>query len=102
MRRALEVSLFDLTGKVAVVTGSSKGIGLGIVQQMASHGAKVVVSSRDQQLCDQVAADINRDYGTGQRVAVGISSDLEKRDDGEKLARAARDVWGRVDSLVCN
>ena len=53
-------SLFDLTGKVAVVTGSSKGIGRAIVERMAEHGAKVVVSSRKADVCEQVAAGILR------------------------------------------
>ena len=96
------MSMFDLTGKVAVVTGASKGIGLGIAQQMAAHGAKVIVSSRDQKLCDEVAADIDRTHGGGQRIAVGIASDLSKLEDGERLATAAREVWGRIDTVVCN
>jgi NAD(P)-dependent dehydrogenase (short-subunit alcohol dehydrogenase family) len=48
-------SLFDLTGKVAVVTGSSKGIGRAIAERLAEHGAKVVVSSRKADACDAVA-----------------------------------------------
>jgi NAD(P)-dependent dehydrogenase (short-subunit alcohol dehydrogenase family) len=96
------MSLFDLTGQVAVVTGSSKGIGLGVARQMAAHGARVVVSSRDQNLCDEVAAGIGRDYGRGERIAVGIASDLDRLEDGERLASAAREVWGRIDALVCN
>jgi NAD(P)-dependent dehydrogenase (short-subunit alcohol dehydrogenase family) len=96
------MSLFDLTGQVAVVTGASKGIGLGIAQQMAAHGARVIVSSRDQNLCDEVAANIDRDHGKGQRIAVGIASDLGRREDGERLAKAAGEIWGRIDALVCN
>ena len=55
-------SLFDLTGKVAIVTGSTKGIGLAIATRMAEHGATVVISSRKPDACEAVAAGI-RDEG---------------------------------------
>jgi NAD(P)-dependent dehydrogenase (short-subunit alcohol dehydrogenase family) len=57
-------SLFDLTGKVAVITGASKGIGRAIAERMAEHGAKVVVSSRKQDACDVVTAGIVAKGGT--------------------------------------
>ena len=63
--------LFDLTGKAALVTGATKGIGYGVAHQLAAHGAKVVVSSRDQALCDHVAAEIEAKHG---RAAVGIAA----------------------------
>ena len=53
------MSLFDLTGKVAVITGSSRGIGRAIAEELAAHGAKVVNSSRKQEACDEVAAAID-------------------------------------------
>ncbi|HMP63652.1 MAG TPA: SDR family NAD(P)-dependent oxidoreductase, partial [Phenylobacterium sp.] len=52
------MELFDLTGKVAVITGSSRGIGKAIAERMADHGAKVVISSRKAGPCDEVAAAI--------------------------------------------
>jgi len=55
--------LFDLTGKVAIVTGSSRGIGKASAEALASHGAKVVISSRKQDACDEVAAEINARHG---------------------------------------
>ena len=59
--------LFDLTGKVAIVTGSSRGIGLAIAAALAEHGAKVVISSRKQDACDEVAQAINAQHGDGTR-----------------------------------
>jgi NAD(P)-dependent dehydrogenase (short-subunit alcohol dehydrogenase family) len=56
--------LFDLTGKIAVVTGASKGIGRAIAERMAEHGAPVVVSSRKQEPCEAVAAAIQARGGT--------------------------------------
>src|SRR5262245_27078415 len=96
------MSLFDMTGQVAVVTGSTKGIGLGIAQQMAAHGAKVIVSSRDQALCDRVAGNIDGQYGKSQTVAKGIAFDLNAPDDIERFARDCEAAFGRVDTLVCN
>ena len=56
--------LFDLTGKVAIVTGSTKGIGRAMASGLAEAGATVVVSSRKQDLCDQVAAEIEAETGS--------------------------------------
>ncbi|MBT7764342.1 MAG: SDR family NAD(P)-dependent oxidoreductase, partial [Gammaproteobacteria bacterium] len=52
------MSLFSLEGKVALITGSTKGIGKAIAQRMAEQGATVVISSRNQDACDEVAAEI--------------------------------------------
>jgi len=95
------MSLFDLTGKVALVTGGTKGIGLGIVEQLARHGARVVVSSRDQAKCDAVAATINAMHRSGQ-VAVGIAGNLENLQDMTELPGKAAKVWSRLDILVAN
>ena len=67
-------TLFDLTGKVAIITGSSRGIGKAIAERMAEHDAKVVISSRKQDACDAVAAEINgRHPGAAIAVAANIS-----------------------------
>lgn len=94
------MSLFDLTGRVAVITGSTKGIGLGIAQQMAAQGAKVVVSSRDQAFCDEVAGRINRERGAD--VAKGLACDIDDLTSIARFAEAAPKLWGGVDILVCN
>ena len=96
------MSLFDLGGKVAVVTGATKGIGLGIARELVRHGASVVVSSRDQALCDQVAQAFNTEFGRGGVVARGAACDIDSLDDIERFAATAREAFGGVDILVCN
>ena len=63
------MTLFDLSGKSVLVTGSTKGIGEAIVHRMAEHGAKVVVSSRKGDVCERVAADINAKH-PGQAIPI--------------------------------
>ena len=65
--------LFDLTGKVAIITGSSRGIGRAIAEALAEQGAKVVISSRKQDACEEVAAAINAAHGEGRAIAVAAS-----------------------------
>lgn len=94
------MSLFDLTGKVAIVTGSSRGIGKAIAEELAAHGAQVVISSRKQEACDEVAAAINAEHGAGSAVAIAASiSDKEQLQD---LFARAREQLGPVDILICN
>jgi NAD(P)-dependent dehydrogenase (short-subunit alcohol dehydrogenase family) len=90
---------FDLTGRVAVVTGGSRGLGLAMSVAFAEHGADVVIASRKLDACEAVAADITR--RTGRR-ALAVSFHAGKWDDCERLASAAYDEFGRVDVLVNN
>lgn len=96
------MTLFDLTGKNAIVTGATKGIGRGVVERLAEHGARVVVSSRDQQACDAVAGELNERYGKGQEIACGIACDIDSLNDIEHLASAGAERWGGIDILVAN
>lgn len=91
-------SLFDLSGKVALITGSSRGIGRAIAEHMARHGATVIVSSRTQSECDEVAGTINRDGGH----ALAIAADVGKRDQLEHLVSECIKRCDRIDVLVCN
>ncbi len=92
--------LFDLTGKVAIVTGSSRGIGKASAEALADAGAKVVISSRKQDACDEVAAEINAKHGAGTAVAVAAS--ISDKEALRHLVDETRRVFGRVDVLVCN
>jgi NAD(P)-dependent dehydrogenase (short-subunit alcohol dehydrogenase family) len=92
--------LFDLTGKVAIVTGSSRGIGLAIAAAMAEHGCKVVISSRKQDACDEVAHAINAQHGD-QR-AIAVAANISTKDDLQNLVDETRRAFGRIDVLVCN
>jgi len=93
------MSLFDLTGKIAVVTGSTKGIGEAIVHRLAEHGAKVVVSSRKADACDKVAGDINAKY---KDAAIAVPCNIAEKADLQRLVDTTNDKWGRIDVLVCN
>lgn len=93
------MSLFDLTGRVAIVTGSSRGIGKAIAENLARAGADVVISSRRQDACDAVAAAINEQPGgRAEAIAASISS----REQIEALVRRTLERFGRLDILVCN
>jgi len=92
--------LFDLSGKVAIVTGSSRGIGLAIAAAMASHGAKVVISSRKQDACDEVAHAINAERGEG--TAIAVAANISDKAALQNLVDETRKTFGRIDVLVCN
>jgi len=92
--------LFDLTGQVAIVTGSSRGIGRAIAQRLAEHGANVVISSRKQDACDAVAAEINAAHGAGS--ALALAANISSKLALQALVDQTLAHWGRVDTLVCN
>ncbi len=90
--------MFELTGKVAVITGSTKGIGKAIAQAMAQAGAKVVISSRKAEMCDKVAAEI----GAAGGEAIAVPCHISHKDQIEALVARTMESWGRIDVLVCN
>jgi NAD(P)-dependent dehydrogenase (short-subunit alcohol dehydrogenase family) len=93
-------SLFDLAGKVAVVTGSSRGIGRAIALRLAEHGAKVVVSSRKIDACQAVVQEAEAAYGAGS--AAAIACNISSKAELQALVDGARARFGRIDILVCN
>ena len=92
------MGMFDLTGQVAVITGSSKGIGRAIAEQMAKQGARVVISSRKEDKCREVADSIKREGGE----ATAIPCNISHKDQLQALVDATLTEWGRIDILVCN
>lgn len=87
-----------LSGRTAVVTGSTRGIGRAIAEKLAQEGAVVIVSGRSQEQADQVAADIEAAGGK----AIGVAADVADPESAEALIKAAIDKTGRIDILVNN
>jgi NAD(P)-dependent dehydrogenase (short-subunit alcohol dehydrogenase family) len=95
----MNVKLFDLTGKVAIVTGSSRGIGRAIVEALADHGAKVVVSSRKAEACQEVADAINAKH---EGAAIVVPASISSKEALQELVDETKRQLGRIDILVCN
>jgi len=93
------MELFDLSGKVAVVTGSSRGIGKAIATRMAEHGAQVVISSRKPGPCEEAAGAINEEH-PGR--AIAIPANISSKEDLQRLVDETRKAFGKIDILVCN
>ncbi|MFN5758420.1 MAG: SDR family NAD(P)-dependent oxidoreductase [Sphingomonadaceae bacterium] len=94
------MSLFDMTGQVALITGSSRGIGKAIAEEMAVQGAKVVISSRKQDACEAVAAELNAKYGPN--TAIAVAANISSKDALQHLVDEARRAFGKITALVCN
>jgi len=94
------MDLFDLSGKTAIVTGSSRGIGRAIAEAFADAGANVIISSRKQDACDRTAAEINEKCGAERAVAIAAS--LSDKAALEALVAQTRERFGQIDILVCN
>ncbi|MFL6949199.1 MAG: SDR family NAD(P)-dependent oxidoreductase [Xanthobacteraceae bacterium] len=89
---------FHLTDKVAVITGSSRGIGRAIAESMAALGAKVVISSRKAEACEAVAREIAEKGGE----AAAIPCNISRKAEVEALVEKTNARFGRIDILVCN
>jgi dehydrogenase/reductase SDR family member 4 len=90
--------LFDLTGKVAIITGSTKGIGKAIAEEYAKAGARVVISSRKADACEQVANELKAQGFDALPIACHVGDKAQLQNLVDKTLEA----WGRIDILVCN
>ncbi|WP_411820911.1 SDR family oxidoreductase [Hyphococcus formosus] len=95
-----ERTLFDLTNKVAIVTGASRGIGEAIARRLAQHGARVIVSSRKLDACEAVASSINE--AEGREAAYAVACNISHKEDLQKLVDETKAKWGPADILISN
>ena len=93
------MTLFDLSGKTAIITGASRGIGEAIARRFAQHGANVVVSSRKADACDEVTNSINEKC-PGK--ALTVPCNISEKEQLQNLVDKTRKHFGQVDVLVCN
>ena len=91
--------LFDLTGTVAIVTGSTKGIGKAIAERLVEHGAKVTISSRKPNAVEAVTAEIN-ERSPGH--AIAVPANISSKDNLQRLVDETRKAFGQIDILICN
>jgi NAD(P)-dependent dehydrogenase (short-subunit alcohol dehydrogenase family) len=94
----MPTDIFDLTGKIAIVTGSTRGIGFASAKCMAAHGAKVVISGRKPEGCDRAAAAIHEAGGA----ALAVPCNIGRKDEVRNLVDATIAHWGRIDIVMAN
>ena len=94
----MNVATYDLTGKVAIITGSTRGIGKAIAETMAHYGASVVITGRKQEACDAVANEIKAAGGK----ALGVATDVTSAEARDNLVAKTVAEFGRIDILVNN
>jgi len=93
-------NLFDLTGKTAIITGSSRGIGKAIAHRLAEHGANVVISSRKQDQCEEAASEINT--AVGRTAAIAVAANIAAKEALQHLVDETMKAFGQIDICICN
>jgi NAD(P)-dependent dehydrogenase (short-subunit alcohol dehydrogenase family) len=101
MEQYMRSDLFDLEGMTALVTGGTRGIGRGIVEQFVRHGARVALSSRSQADCDAVVGAERERAGDNVEM-LGIAADATSIESTQNMVDAVIAAWGKIDILVCN
>ena len=91
-------TLFNLSGKKAIITGSSRGIGKATAIRLAEHGAKVVITSRKIDACEEVAKEINDTYGSD--TAIALACNISDKDQLEKMHKDSIAWCGDIDILI--
>lgn len=91
------IKLFDLSGRVALITGGSQGLGLAMAAGLASAGANVMLVNRNAERGSEAAESIQQKYGTQ---AIAFSADVTQEDQTEAMAKAAIDTFGHIDILI--
>ena len=91
--------LFSLTGKTAIITGASRGLGLGIARGYAAAGAQVLITSRHADEAEAAAVDIQKEFG---QKTIGIAADVSSATDVDHMVGTAIGAWGKIDILMTN
>ncbi len=94
--------MLDLQDKVAIVTGSTKGIGRAIAEALYAHGARVTISSRTAADVERAATELSQKAGKNERRALGIPADVRSYDDCRRLIARTAETFGRIDILINN
>lgn len=101
INRKIEIPSFDLTGKTAIVTGGTKGLGFGVAVAFAAYGANVVITARTVKDVESAEKEINENYAKGGK-CLGVPADSGKQEDIDKVISKAVEAFGKLDILVNN
>ncbi len=101
INRKIEIPTFDLTGKTAIVTGGTQGLGFGIAAALCAYGANVVITARTAEKVMDAEADLNENYCNGGK-ALGIPADSSKQEDIRMVIEKTVDAFGELNILINN